>query len=79
MNTPARPTLISTSAGNTWVQYDVSAVIWVSQSMPITASARPPTISGLGPTRGRTCATTPAVMMMPALNGRKAKPALSGL
>ena len=36
-------------------------------------------IKGRGPTRGSSWATTPAATMMPTLNGRKAKPALSGL
>ena len=47
--------------------------------MPTTAITRPGTISGLGPTRGSSWATTPAVRMMPTLNGRKAKPDFSGL
>ena len=47
--------------------------------MPVIAIEMPTSISGRGPTRGRICETTPAPTMMPMLNGRNAKPALSGV
>ena len=66
-------------AGKTRAQYDESWPIWVSSSMPTTAIASPGSISGRGPTRGSSWDTKPAVRMMPRLNGRNAKPALSGV
>ena len=47
--------------------------------MLATAIARPMTISGLGPTLGSSCETTPAATMMPPLKGRNANPDFSGL
>ena len=38
--------------------------------MPVVVSARPTSMSGFGPTRGSSCATTPAMRMISALNGR---------
>jgi hypothetical protein len=47
--------------------------------MPTTAITRPGTISFFGPTRGSSWDTKPAARMIPRLNGRKAKPAFSGV
>ena len=58
MNTPARPTDISTIAGKTSAQYDESWSIRVSSSMPTTAIASPGSISALGPTRGSSATRT---------------------
>ena len=78
MNTAARPTESSTSAGSTWVTKPDSAGIRVSHSMPRTPRVSPPTISGLGPVLGSTCDTTAAARMMPPLKGRNANPDWSG-
>ena len=79
MNTPARPTLISSSGGSTCDQYAVSGVIRTRRSIATTDMAMPTTINGLGPILGSSCATTPAATMIPPLNGRNAKPAFNGL
>src|SRR5438067_222264 len=76
---PARPTLMISSDGSTCVTYDVSCPTDVSMSMPTMAMTIPGIMSGRGPTLGSSWATTPAATMMPPLNGRNAKPDLSGL
>jgi hypothetical protein len=65
--------------GTTWVKYAVSGVMRVSRSNPIPAKIKPGTISGLGPTFGSNCDATPAKMMIPAVNGKNAKPDFKGL
>jgi hypothetical protein len=67
------------SDGTTCVRYEVSGVMRVSNKSPIPAKIRPGTMSGLGPTFGKSCEATPAKMMIPAVNGKNAKPDLSGL
>jgi hypothetical protein len=67
------------SDGTTWVAYEVSGVILVRRRRPIPAAIRPGTINGLGPNLGKSCDATPAKMMIPAVNGKNAKPDFSGL
>jgi hypothetical protein len=70
---------MSAMAGKISAQYDEPWSIRVSSSIPTMAIASPGSIRTLGPTRGSSRDTNPAARMMPRLNGRKAKPALSGL
>jgi hypothetical protein len=66
------------SEGRTCVTYEVSGVIVVSIKRPIPAKTRPGTINGFGPNFGKSCDATPAKTMIPAVNGKNAKPDLRG-
>ena len=48
------------------------------KKIPTVARSIPTTIHGRGPIFGRSCEATPAPMMIPTVNGKKAKPARSG-
>jgi hypothetical protein len=65
--------------GNTCVVYEVSGVIRVISNRPRLAASNPGTINGLGPTFGSKVDAIPAKTMIPAVNGRNAKPDFSGL
>jgi len=58
-------------AGSTCVVYEVSGVIRAIMSIPTLAATRPGTINGFGP--------IPAKTMIPAVNGRNAKPERNGV
>ena len=65
--------------GSTWVAYKLFGVNRLSRSSPVAASSRPGTTVGGGPTLGSRLAASPSVRMMPAEEGRNAKPARSGV
>jgi hypothetical protein len=50
----------------------------VSISKPMAAATNPGTINRFGPTFGNNCEAMPAKTMIPAVNGKNAKPDLSG-
>ena len=79
MNTKAIPLDIIKSDGKTCVVYEVSGVIRVIISKPRLAASNPGTINGFGPTFGSSVDAIPAKTMMPAVNGRNAKPDFKGL
>ncbi|CAB5013680.1 unannotated protein [freshwater metagenome] len=67
------------SAGRTWPAYDVSGVIFDKNKSPNPAAINPGIIRGFGPNFGSNWDAIPAKTMMPAVNGKNAKPDLSGL
>ena len=51
----------------------------VIRSKPEPAAIKPGTINARGPNLGSSCEATPAKTIIPAVNGRKAKPDFNGL
>jgi len=73
------PTAISNMGPTRPVRYVVWSLICDSQKRPPATSSGPIVMNGRVPNRPTSRATTCAVMMMAAVNGRNATPATSGL
>jgi hypothetical protein len=68
----------SRSEGSTCAAYEPCTGSWVSSASPAAASSIPTAATGRIPIRGASCEASPAEIITPALNGRKARPAFSG-
>jgi hypothetical protein len=78
MNTALMPRADSRIAGSTFTAYEPSTGSCVSSTSPAAARRKPTAATGRTPIRGANWDAREAEIMIPAVNGRNARPASSG-
>ena len=78
MKTAPIPSDESKIAGSRSATYEPSTGSRVSSARPAADSTSPTAATCRTPTRGANCAARPAEIITPAVNGRKASPAVKG-
>ena len=78
MKTAPMPSDESAIAGSTFAAYEPCTGSSARSARPAALSRNPTAATGRTPSRGANCDAIPAEIMIPAVNGRNARPALSG-